>query len=80
MKLIHISHVCWATWRAVKGCERAIKWPYLANLSTTTIITSCLYELGRPSMKSMLTTVQGREGTGNGCKRPGLLTCSTLAY
>jgi hypothetical protein len=69
----------WATYNAVKGCDKGRKWPYLENLSITTRITSQLWERGRASLKSRLTISHGRVGSGSGCSSPGILTCSTFA-
>lgn len=46
--------------------------------SMTTIITSLPYEDGRPSTKSIETSVQTWWGTGRGCNIPAGFRCSTL--
>jgi hypothetical protein len=55
-----------------------MKCAYLLNLSTTTNITYFPSDLGRLVMKSMLMSVKGSVGIGNGCSNPGLATFSDL--
>jgi len=49
----------------VKGCANGTKCGYLKNLSTTTMMTSFLFDKGEPSTKSSQTMDQGAFGTGN---------------
>lgn len=55
-----------ATVLAVKGCDRARKWLYLLNLSTTTRMVSKPLEEGRPTKKSREMSSQIRLGIGRG--------------
>jgi hypothetical protein len=59
-----------ATFLAVYGCFKGIKWPYLDNLSTTTNIASYPLDFGRPVMKSIEMSSQILSGIGKGCNRP----------
>ena len=72
------SRKTWATWIAVKGCARAIKWAYLLSLSTTTKMTSFPMDFGSPVIKSMLMSTQTSSGIGKGCNSPGLAAQSYL--
>ena len=47
-----------------------MKWPYLVNLSTTTIIVVFPAEVGNPSTKSRDTSSHTNDGIGKGCRRP----------
>ena len=51
---------------AVKGCERGIKWDYLLSLSMTTSMTILPIALGRPSIKSLVTSFHTLSGIGRG--------------
>ena len=53
---------------------------YLLNLSTTIKITSFPFDLGSPSIKSILMSIKGAVGTGRGCNSPVDLTFSALFY
>ena len=64
---------------AVNGCLSGMKCANLVNLSITTKMALYLVEVGNRSMKSRLTVCQEDGGIGNGCNRPGSLTCSGLA-
>ena len=50
----------------------------ILSLSTTTKITSNPYDLGNPSIKCKLTSVQGVVGTFNGCSKPAGIEVSDL--
>lgn len=55
-----------------------MKLAYLVNLSTTTRTISLPADLGKASTKSMLMSEKIDLGTGNGCNKPGVDTCSDL--
>ena len=59
------------TSRTVNGWLKVKKLAYLVNLSTTTNMTSLLFDLGSPSTKSMEMCVQAIFGTGRGANNPG---------
>lgn len=73
-----VSRNSCATWVAVKGCWRAIKWQYLMYLSIITRMVSFPLDFGRASIKSIVATSQDLCGTEMGSKSPGYLTCSLL--
>jgi hypothetical protein len=62
----------------VKGCFKAVKWQYFDNLSMTTKMVKWPYEIGKPSMKSMLTSSHCLFGIFKGCKSPIGLKVSYL--
>jgi hypothetical protein len=55
----------------VYGYDKAIKWKYFVNLSTTTSITLLFSDFGRPSMKSMEMKVHAKSRIGSGASSPG---------
>jgi hypothetical protein len=56
-----------------------MKWEYLENLSTTTMMQSKPEETGNPFMKSIVTTCHAPSGVLSGSKRPGYETLSAFA-
>jgi hypothetical protein len=50
----------------------AMKYAYLLNLSTTTNITSLSSDLGKPSIKSILISMNGVLGMGSGYRNLGV--------
>ena len=63
---------------ALKGWERSQHCAYLVSLSTTTIIKLFPSDWGRLVIKYIDTSSQCWHGMLSGCKRPGVLTISTL--
>lgn len=54
----------------VNSAQRAIKCPYLDNLSITTKMTEFPRDSGNYTIKSIEMSYQICEGIGNGCNRP----------
>ena len=64
------SHNCvmnnYATFAALNGCPKAMKWAYLVNLSTTTNMTFIPWDFGKPVMKSIEIEFHALSGIGRG--------------
>ena len=67
-----------ATLAVVKGWDNGRKCTYLVSLSTTTKMTSNPWDLGKPSIKSILMSNQGFSRISKGCNNPVGLLVSTL--
>lgn len=64
-----LTNVC-TIWTTINECLVLEKWAYLLSLSTTTIMALTLWDLGKPSMKSMEISSHMRSGISRGCNSP----------